>query len=101
MAYADAALQPVSWVPLDAIGKMYIDLLFRDAQLPQLVNVVHPRPTSWSEILNGLSSELGNLPIIPLTEWVGRLEARSTHAGAHDIDDVVRRMMQNILYELD
>lgn len=88
-------------MPLDAIGRMYIDLLFPDAQLPQLVNVVHPRPTSWSEILNGLSSELGNLPIIPLTEWVSRLEAKSTHAGAHDINDVVCQMTQAFCYELD
>ena len=69
---------------------MYLDLLFAKEPLPQLVNVVHPQPTTWSVVLKGFSDVLGGLPIIPPSEWASRLEQASLHATAQDISNVVR-----------
>ncbi|KAJ3543082.1 hypothetical protein NM688_g5900 [Phlebia brevispora] len=67
---------PVAWVPLDAIGQMYIDVLVSPDTLPQVVNVVHPRPTTWTEVLDGIREELGgHLPFVSLDEWVAKLDA--------------------------
>ncbi|GJE92597.1 acetyl-CoA synthetase-like protein [Phanerochaete sordida] len=80
---------PVNWVPLDAIGEMYVDWVNARDDLPALVNVVHPRPTSWDVVLAGLRAEVGgNVPVIPLDDWVSKLEALSTTATAEDLTRV-------------
>ena len=77
-------------MPLDAIGGAYIDWIVSQDELPLLVNVVHPRPTSWDVVLGGVRAELGgNLPIVPLQEWVANLEARLSTATADDLTKIV------------
>ena len=84
-------LQPVAWVPLDAIGKAYLDWVLCKTELPALVNVVHPLPTTWDVILKGLHEELGGtLPIVPIHEWVKKLEERSLNPSSEDLISIVR-----------
>lgn len=76
---------------MDAIGRMYIDWLLTDGELPPLVNVVHPRPTTWDVVFRGIQEELGyELPVVPMDIWVEKLEARAVDATAEDIENVVR-----------
>ncbi|EKM59937.1 uncharacterized protein PHACADRAFT_206156 [Phanerochaete carnosa HHB-10118-sp] len=76
----------VTWVPLDAIGEAYVDWVLAQDALPALVNVVHPRPTTWDVVLHGLRQELGdNLPVVPLEEWVMKLEERAKNPSAEDL----------------
>ncbi|GJE98682.1 putative NRPS-like protein biosynthetic cluster [Phanerochaete sordida] len=66
---------PIAWIPLDAVGQAYVDWVLATSELPALVNVTHPRPTSWDVVLRGLRQGLGDsLPIIPVRQWVARLE---------------------------
>ena len=84
------AYQPVAWIPLDAIGQAYVDWVLNKDDLPVLVNVVHPRPTNWDVILRGLRQELGDsLPIVPMEEWVGRLEKLAKDPVPDDLTRVV------------
>ena len=54
------------------------------------MNVVHPRPTSWDVILRGVHQELGeSLPIIPMQEWVGKLEELGKNPTPDDLKQVV------------
>lgn len=54
------------------------------------MNVVHPRPVSWEVVLGGVREELGgNLPFIPLAEWVAELEARSEKSSLEDLSNIV------------
>ena len=78
-------------MPLDAIGQAYVYWILSQEKLPSLVNFVHPRPTSWDIILKGINEELSNnLPIIPLTEWVVKLESVSAEPTAEDLEVIVR-----------
>ncbi|EKM50011.1 uncharacterized protein PHACADRAFT_130503 [Phanerochaete carnosa HHB-10118-sp] len=76
----------VAWVPLDAIGEAYVDWVLAQDALPALINVVHPRPTTWDVVLHGLRQELGgNLPVVSLEEWVMKLEERAKNPSAEDL----------------
>ena len=77
-------------MPLDAIGQLYVDWVLSEDSLPRLVNVVHPRPTTWEVILRGLREELGgDLPIVPITDWVAKLDAHSTNPTKEDLESIV------------
>ena len=39
----------------------------------QVVHLAHPRPVLWSTIFEAFSTIL-NIPLVPYTEWVARLE---------------------------
>jgi thioester reductase-like protein len=85
-----SSCQSVAWMPLDAIGQAYVDWVLSKDELPRLVNVVHPRPTTWDVILRGLRKELGeSVPLVPLSRWVSKLEARSDSPTQDDLTAVV------------
>ncbi|EKM52250.1 uncharacterized protein PHACADRAFT_211524 [Phanerochaete carnosa HHB-10118-sp] len=80
---------PVAWIPLDAVGQAYVDWVLEEDVLPALVNVVHPRPTNWDVVLRGLRQELGgNLPIVPVQEWVSKLEEHAMNPTAEDLAQI-------------
>ena len=82
--------QPIFWTPSDAIGGIYVDWILRRDDLPPLVNVIHPRPTTWNIILNGLCEELGvRLAVTPLRDWVQKLEERSANMTSQDLKHIV------------
>ena len=84
-------VQPVAWIPLDAIGRAYVDWVLCKQALPPLVNTVHPAPTTWDVILKGLSEELGDaVSVVPLQDWVKKLEERAMNPTAEDLGDIVR-----------
>ena len=78
----------MTWVPLDAIGQVYVDWILAVDPLPTLVNMVHPKPTTWGVILRGLREEIsGDLEVVSLNEWVRRLE--DAEASCKDLSDIV------------
>lgn len=77
-------------MPLDAIGQAYVDWVVSNDELPELVNVVHSRPIGWNVVARGVSGELGTaLPVIPLDEWVSRLEECTNNATLERITQIV------------
>ncbi|GJF00095.1 acetyl-CoA synthetase-like protein [Phanerochaete sordida] len=77
---------PVNWMPLDAIGAAYVDWVLAPDELPPLVNVVHPRPTTWDVVLRGLRAELGErVRAVPVQEWAAQLEAHAKNPSAEDL----------------
>lgn len=80
----------VAWMPLDAIGQAYVEWVLSQNSLPKLVNVVHPRPATWDVILRGLREELGNLPMIPFSQWMEKVNGLSANPTANDLEAVVR-----------
>ena len=85
-------------MPLDAIGKAYVDWVSAQDALPPLLNVVHPHPTSWDVIIEGLHEELGDsVSVVPLQDWVKKLEERSAHPTTQDLADIVCRRVLSTL----
>ncbi|GJF00089.1 acetyl-CoA synthetase-like protein [Phanerochaete sordida] len=74
---------PVDWIPLDAVGEAYIDWALARDELPFVVNVVHPRPTTWEVVLRGLRAELGErFGVVPVQQWLAKLEEHAQDPSA-------------------
>ena len=71
--------------------------MFIPGPLPQVVNVVHPRPVPWNEVVKSLVKCLRVLPVIPLSEWVGQLEGFNQGATTEDIAGVVSSFLPPIV----
>ncbi|KAJ3555779.1 hypothetical protein NM688_g2383 [Phlebia brevispora] len=72
-----------SWVPMDAVANLTLDLIFSADTPPPLVNVVHPHPVTWLDIFGAIDEVLGNnLPFVPMSEWVGKLEVLASDLGS-------------------
>ena len=82
--------QCVSWVPMDAVSGAFTDLVLADTDLPQLVNLTHPRRVSWRDIFKNVNAQLNpRLPFLPYSEWLSKLEQLSENAGSEDMEKVV------------
>lgn len=87
---AHRLLQLVTWVPLDAIAQVYLDLVLADEALPSLVNLAHTRPTTWDVIARGIREGLEqDIPTVSLDDWVAKLEHLSSTATEKDFADIV------------
>ncbi|KAJ3917166.1 hypothetical protein F5877DRAFT_91368 [Lentinula edodes] len=72
----------VSWVPMDAVTSTVLDTAFLKDRAPIAVNVVHPRPISWSVVMQNIRHALvrekslspEDLTLIPFQQWVLELE---------------------------
>ncbi|KAI0079020.1 acetyl-CoA synthetase-like protein, partial [Panus rudis PR-1116 ss-1] len=78
----------VSWIPSDTLSKAILDLVTTDKALPDILNMVHPRPASWIEVFGRIGSALGNLPVVPLKDWFEKLENLSTRATSQDLESI-------------
>ena len=79
----------MTWIPVDDVAAAVSDLLFAPT-LPPLLNVVHPKPVSWEAIMNVICAELKvSLGIVPLKDWLDRVETLSHNASSQVMNDVV------------
>ncbi|KZV95712.1 acetyl-CoA synthetase-like protein [Exidia glandulosa HHB12029] len=65
------ASAPISWIRLDEAAASVIEM--RDAS--GVLHLVHPRPVPWRTAFDTFSRTLGNVPIVPFSDWMGRLIA--------------------------
>lgn len=67
-----------------------VELILSSDRAPDLLNVVHPRPALWSDVLGAINSALGTqLPSVPYAQWLAKLEALGAHAGSAQLEAVV------------
>ena len=69
------------------------DLLFSPVKLSPLLNVVHPRPVSWHEVVDAFRKELKqSLPMVSLSDWLDKLDAMSHDASPELLEKIVSRI---------
>ncbi|KAL1660005.1 hypothetical protein GGF50DRAFT_130616 [Schizophyllum commune] len=78
--------QPVAWLPMDVVAHIMADLMFSKTPLPPSLNVAHPRPILWSQMIKYVRVSLKrmahrDLRIIPFHEWMLRLEAAALQSS--------------------
>ncbi|KAL1718580.1 hypothetical protein EV715DRAFT_200967 [Schizophyllum commune] len=78
--------QPVAWLPMDVVAHITTDLMFSKTPLPPSLNVAHPRPIPWSQMIKYVRVSLRrtthqDLRIIPFHEWMLRLEAAALQSS--------------------
>ncbi|KAG8854181.1 hypothetical protein FRB96_007737 [Tulasnella sp. 330] len=61
---------PVAWLAIDEAASAILEA--RNSSSPVL-NIVHPHTMPWSYIMRSVSSLL-NLPLVPFSKWVGKLD---------------------------
>jgi len=72
--------QPVNWIPADNLSKIILDILFHKEVLPPTLNIVHPKPISWSYMINAVNDALqkhnvcDKLPLVPWDQWISKVE---------------------------
>ncbi|THG96855.1 hypothetical protein EW026_g5054 [Hermanssonia centrifuga] len=81
--------EPVTWLPVDVVARATVDLLFSKSELPTLVNMIHPRPVAWEDIINAINQSIGTtLSVVSLDEWVDALELLSSSATPQDLTNI-------------
>lgn len=75
----------VSWIPVNVAAAAIVDFCQSDSSI---MNLVHPRPATWSSIFSAFASVL-NIPLVPYTEWLALLRKSAEDAGdAPDADSL-------------
>ena len=75
---------------MDAVASAVADFVLAAQDLPNLVNVVHPRRVGWHEILEHVNRHLSSpLPFVGFDEWVERVASWSANPSAEDLKQVV------------
>lgn len=75
----------VSWLPADAVSKSILDVAFAREQPPFALNLVHPRPVAWNDVITAVANalikqkKLENKPlrVVPFHGWFSLLERRA------------------------
>lgn len=71
-----------SWVTVDAMATALIEM--RNAPYP-ILNLVHPRPVTWTSLMTPIS-QLLHLPLVSYKDWLSRLRDSATQAPNSSAD---------------
>lgn len=83
---------------MDAVARIVLDVTFAKDPPPAALNVVHPRPVPWNQIMHAISDALyarsttkDRMPLVSLGEWVERVEDHLKNANGRklNINDIV------------
>jgi thioester reductase-like protein len=92
------AIGVVSWMPMDAVCNALLDVGLSPETPPTAVNVVHPKPVSWTFVARHIRDALiqekhlpsDALPLVPYREWVSTVEQYTTNPAEMIAQDIVR-----------
>ncbi|EIW76887.1 acetyl-CoA synthetase-like protein [Coniophora puteana RWD-64-598 SS2] len=85
-----------TWLPMDAAARAMLDVTFSANELPKILNLVHPRGTPWSKLIEPISEALARvnqgkkLPLVPFADWFAELERLSQAPNAGDEAEIQR-----------
>ncbi|KIK57240.1 hypothetical protein GYMLUDRAFT_229544 [Collybiopsis luxurians FD-317 M1] len=90
------AIGIVSWIPMDAVSDALLDIGFGTEQPPMAVNVVHPRPVSWTSLVQKLRKILMRekqlaadaLRVVPYKQWAAKVEDFAKSPSEEDLKNV-------------
>lgn len=85
--------QDVAWITMNTASHSIADVILSVTDHhpnPLLLNLVHPRPVHWNIVFEMIGDALPQkLPLVPLSEWVSRVERASKDSGASNFDKIV------------
>jgi thioester reductase-like protein/acyl-CoA synthetase (AMP-forming)/AMP-acid ligase II len=71
----------VSWIPPQTISNAILDVAFAKEEPPIVMNLVHPRPTAWRNLMQPIADAMvahkvtsHPLPFVSFSEWFEKLE---------------------------
>ncbi|KAH7912703.1 putative nonribosomal peptide synthetase [Hygrophoropsis aurantiaca] len=86
----------VSWMPADGVASAVSDIALAKEPAPPVLNIVHPRPVSWLDVMGpvrkAVIAEKGikesALTFAPFATWFARLEELARSANQADLQDI-------------
>ncbi|KAG6900035.1 putative secondary metabolism biosynthetic enzyme, partial [Termitomyces sp. T159_Od127] len=63
----------ISWMPMHTVSKTILEIAFSADKLPEAINLVHPSPVRWNDVIDALKAE-----------WFSLLEKRARNASNTD-----------------
>lgn len=76
---------------MSAVATAVRDAVVATERLPTVLNVVHPRPVPWKEVVKDLNAALGGkLEVVPFGEWLKAVEKVAVSPTAKDLQNIVR-----------
>ena len=92
---------------MDAVSKVILDIAFGKERPPIALNLVHPRPVDWKDVMIPVGKavtkqqNLGTnaLRSVSFQEWFSLIEKRGKSASEDDMRDVVSPSCYNIATE--
>ncbi|KAG6863132.1 hypothetical protein C0993_012766, partial [Termitomyces sp. T159_Od127] len=77
---------------MHAVSKTILDIAFSADNLPEAINLVHPRPVKWVEVMNAFKAVLDKdgypLRMVSFQEWFSLLEKRAGNASDADLQAI-------------
>ncbi|KAG6865244.1 hypothetical protein C0991_004125 [Blastosporella zonata] len=69
----------ISWVPMDTAAAAIVDAVLGNERLPQVANLVHPRPVKATKVIRSFQSSVAdvlgkNIDIVSFREWLAIIE---------------------------
>jgi thioester reductase-like protein len=87
-----------AWVPVTAVSDAVTDVLFHSDIPPLALNIVHPCPTKWTNIISPIRKMVietthdgeGDVsPLVPFSQWFAHLEASARTADKETLQNIV------------
>ncbi|KAH7913622.1 putative aminoadipate reductase [Hygrophoropsis aurantiaca] len=82
----------VAWLPPHAVSNAILDVAFLEKRPPIAINLVHPRPVTWTSVMQPVSYALSRqsvtgdiLPLIPFKDWFASLETLAKDMNSENI----------------
>ncbi|PSN58737.1 NAD(P)-binding protein [Corynespora cassiicola Philippines] len=75
-----AQVAPLDWIPIDVLSGAIANVVYgdRDTDVPQVFNLVHPRPVPWNLLLTTLRKRFGfEFESLSLPSWLDKLDERT------------------------
>ncbi|GLB33171.1 putative acetyl-CoA synthetase-like protein [Lyophyllum shimeji] len=81
----------ISWLPMDAVASAIVHVAVSDVHPPQALNLVHPRPIEWQEMISNIQATITevlgrDLKLVSFAEWLSAVEAHGQKAAVETFD---------------
>jgi thioester reductase-like protein len=90
------AMGVMSWIAPEAVSGAILDVAFGEEQPERALNVVHPRPITWSTMIEAAADELvhqqitgDRLPVVTMSDWYTKLAEAAVDADEGQIKRIV------------
>ncbi|KZT21262.1 acetyl-CoA synthetase-like protein [Neolentinus lepideus HHB14362 ss-1] len=87
----------VTWMTSEVVARAVLDVAFKSERPPSTLNVLHPHPVSWSNIMECVRTALvktvdhgksNPLPFVSFKQWVTLLEKKAVSATESDMQTI-------------
>ncbi|KAF9067129.1 putative aminoadipate reductase [Rhodocollybia butyracea] len=90
------AIGVVSWIPMDAVSEILLDVGFGTERPPMAMNVVHPKPIPWTSVMQSLRAilirekqlESNALRVVPFKQWLAKIEDYGKAPTEEDLKNI-------------